>query len=361
MLRHLDFACALSIMLPSALLAQGTCIWGSFDSSRINYAAGTLTAAGTAGSGHVELRKLIAANGGTLATATSTLTATYLSSIKVFYTSLLSTSTGALSASEQTDLQNWVKAGGTLIVTGDYINTTQSDTFTSWLGVTFATPLYTGTGSPTSNTACPTRGINQMYVAGGATFNVPTGVNLLIAEDSTNKRPMMAEATVVAIRGAGRVLIFGDHNMFTDSYITRNDNRRLAENVCRWACASWNNYGSGVAGTSGVPSFTASANPVHGASITVNASNSLGSATTGLLIIGFAADSTPFLGGTLLATQNVLASLPIPAAGLALPVTVPSASQVCTGTPIYAQILERDGGAPFGVSFSPGLRLIVGR
>ena len=356
MLRHLAFACVLTAALPSSVLSQSTCVWGSFDSSRINYSTGTLT-----GGGHGELRKLIAANGGTLAATTSSLTATYLKSINVFYTSLLKTSTGALSSAEQTELQKWVKAGGTLIVTGDYINTTQSDTFTSWLGIKFATPAYTGTGSPTSASACLTRGINQFYVAAGATFNVPTGVNLLIAENSTNKRPMMAEATIVVIRGVGRVLIFGDHNMFTDSYITRNDNRRMAESMCRWACASWSNYGTGLAGTAGVPSLTLSANPVHNRSITVDASNSQGSATTGLLIAGFTVDSTPFLGGTLLASQNVLLLLPVPKAGLSLPVTVPSVAQVCTGTQVYLQILERDTGAPLGLSFSRGLRLVVGR
>lgn len=356
MLRNLVFVSILTVPFSSSLLAQSKCVWGSFDSSRINYATGTLT-----GTAHVELQKLIAANGGTLATPTASLTAAYLATIKVFYTSLLKTSTGALSSTEQTDLQKWVQAGGTLIVTGDYINISQSSTFTSWLGVNFTTPSYTGTGSPTSATACLTQGNPKLYVAAGASFNVPTGVNLLIAEDSTAKRPMMAESTVVAIKGAGRVLIFGDHNMFTDSYISRNDNRRLAENMCMWACASWSNYGIGLSGTNGVPSLTLSANPVHNASITLNASNSLGAATRGLLIIGLTADSTPFLGGTLLASQQVLAVVQVPAAGLSLPVTVPSVSQICTGTPLYVQILEVDSGAPQGLSFSPGLRLVVGR
>lgn len=361
MFRHLFPASVLAVMLPASLLGQSNCVWGSFDSSRINYSGGTLTSSGTTGTAHGELRKLIAANGGTLAAATSSLTATYLSSIKVFYTSLLKRSAGALSATEQSNLQKWVKAGGTLIVTGDYISTAESDTFTNWLGVKFTTPFYTGTGSPTSATACLTRGVKKMYVAGGGTFNVPTGVNLLIAEDTASKRPMMAEATIVVIKGVGRVLIFGDHNMFTDSYIAKNDNRLLAQNVCRWACASWSNYGTGLAGTLGVPSFTSSANPVHNASITLNASNSLGSATNGLLIIGFAADSTPYLGGTLLASQQLLVAVPVPKAGLVLPVTVPGASDICTGTAAYAQILERDSGARFGVSFSRGLQLIIGR
>ena len=88
--------------------------WGSFDGSRINYAAGQLT-----GSAHNTLRSIIEANDGDIVLPTASLTAEYLSGVDVFYTSLLSTSTGTLSGPEQTALQNWIADGGTLIVTAD--------------------------------------------------------------------------------------------------------------------------------------------------------------------------------------------------------------------------------------------------
>jgi len=35
---------------------------------------------------------------------------------------------------------------------------------------------------------------------------------------------------------AGRILVTGDHNMFTDSYIGSADNTQLANNIAVWAC-----------------------------------------------------------------------------------------------------------------------------
>ena len=69
--------------------AASAATWGSFDTSRMAYAAGALE-----GSAHDDLRQLIADAGDTVATGTDTLTADYLDGVDVFYTGMLSGGTG---------------------------------------------------------------------------------------------------------------------------------------------------------------------------------------------------------------------------------------------------------------------------
>jgi hypothetical protein len=60
-----------------------------------------------------------------------------------------------------------------------------------------------------------------------------------------------------------------------------------------------------------------------GTSINLMASNSSGSATQSMLVIGLSRASIPFLGGALLTPPPlILTSLPMPGSGLVLPVTV---------------------------------------
>jgi len=123
----------LSVAPASAFTSTATAqtIWGSFDGSRINYGAGPLT-----GSAHNTLRSIIEANDGDIGLPTASLTAEYLSGVDVFYTFLLSTSTGTLSGPEQTALQNWIADGGTLIVTADIFPLAAYESFTAAYGVT---------------------------------------------------------------------------------------------------------------------------------------------------------------------------------------------------------------------------------
>jgi len=120
----------LLVALPQAVAAQ--CRWGSFDASRISYAGGVLVT----GAELSTLRTIITANGGTLAPAAPALTAAYLGSIEVFFTSLLAVATGTLSAAEQAALQAWIDAGGTLIVTADISPLPAYESFTAVYGVT---------------------------------------------------------------------------------------------------------------------------------------------------------------------------------------------------------------------------------
>ncbi|MFO0981366.1 MAG: integrin alpha [Planctomycetota bacterium] len=125
--------------------------------------------------------------------------------------------------------------------------------------------------------------------------------------------------------------------------------------------ASWINYGSGWPGTNGVPSITLSADPVICSTIDLQIGNSRGSQTVGSLFVGLAEGSIPTnLGGTLLvAPPWTIVTLPIPAAGVNLPVQVLCDSALL-GLSVYLQILENDGGASSGVSFSKGLKVVHG-
>lgn len=125
--------------------------------------------------------------------------------------------------------------------------------------------------------------------------------------------------------------------------------------------ATWSNYGAGYAGTLGIPSLTASANPVLGDSIGLDVGNSLGFWTVGFLIIGSSdASIVTSAGGTLLVDPAVIVPFVVWPAGYSIPADVP-ADIGLLGVAAYLQVIEIDPGAPYGASFTPGLQLILGQ
>ncbi|MEW6741250.1 MAG: hypothetical protein AB1486_00700 [Planctomycetota bacterium] len=124
--------------------------------------------------------------------------------------------------------------------------------------------------------------------------------------------------------------------------------------------ASWANYGTGWPGTNGIPSFTASATPVLGSSITLDIGNSLGAPTSAFLFMGLAPAgiSTPF-GGTLLVLPKWVYSIALLAGTTSLPGQVPY-DPALAGLHLYVQVLEMDPGASYGISFTRGLELVLG-
>ncbi|MFO0981700.1 MAG: integrin alpha [Planctomycetota bacterium] len=126
------------------------------------------------------------------------------------------------------------------------------------------------------------------------------------------------------------------------------------------AWANRDTYGSGWPGTQGVPDLTASADPLLCSTISLDVENSRGATTAGVLLMGLAATSVPTaIGGTLLVVPYTIVPVVIPKLGLSLPLAVDCDSALA-GLAIYLQVLESDPGASQGVSFTPGLQLILG-
>jgi hypothetical protein len=125
------------------------------------------------------------------------------------------------------------------------------------------------------------------------------------------------------------------------------------------SAATWSQYGTGLAGTLGVPQLLAQGNPVVGQTLSLDLTNSLGTSTVGLLFAGLSQTSLPAFGGTVLVQPLLTATFPVPAAGLALPVAVP-ADVSLLNLPVYFQALQADLGAPANISLSPGLQLTLG-
>lgn len=211
--------------------ASASVTWGSFDGSRINYVGGALT-----GPVHSSLRGIITANDGVIGAATGTLTPGYLSGVDVFYTSLLSTGTGALSAGEQAALQDWVAAGGTLIVTADIFPLAAYESFTSAYGVTGYTNLSgAGVGSPVAAHEI-TENVTSYSYNTQSTFTYGADA-LLLGDDGFGHAFMAVLEPGTGFTAGGRILVFGDHNLFADSHIGEADNAVLAANMAAWAAS----------------------------------------------------------------------------------------------------------------------------
>jgi hypothetical protein len=222
--------CALLLAVATAPSQAQDCTWGSFDASRINYGDGPLN-----GNAHILLRGIITSHGGTILPGTPVLDAAYLAGADIFYTSLLNTGTGTLSAAEQTALHDWIAAGGTLIVTADIFPLPAYESFTAFYGVTGYTALSeNGTGSVVANHPI-TQGVTAFNYITQSTYNY--GADALRLLDDANGRVFAVVLEPGTGFGAGgRILVFGDHNMFTDSQITGADNATLANNFAEWAC-----------------------------------------------------------------------------------------------------------------------------
>ncbi|MDP6719931.1 MAG: S8 family serine peptidase, partial [Pirellulaceae bacterium] len=256
----------------------GPAVWGSFNASRINYSGGVLSN----GSAHDVLRSVISGEGDTIASSTSQLTASYLSGVDVFYTSLLNTSTGTLSGAEQTALQDWVAAGGTLIVTADIFPLGAYESFTAAYGVTgYAALGHNATGYPVATHAI-TQGVSSYRYNTESTYFATPGNSLVLGDNGFGQDFMVVLEPATGFTEGGRLLVLGDHNLFTDSHISLADNHLLAENIVSWASTSGSTGGVDIDTTTltinnVAPTITDVSNdgPVNaGSSVTVTVSAS---------------------------------------------------------------------------------------
>jgi uncharacterized repeat protein (TIGR03803 family) len=124
--------------------------------------------------------------------------------------------------------------------------------------------------------------------------------------------------------------------------------------------ASWTNYGSGLAGKLGVPGFVANSNPLLGKKLSLTVDNSRGVATGATLFIGLSRASIPVKGGTLLVGSTLLLdTFVMPAPSLTIDGDLPS-DPALAGFVLDLQVIEADPAAAKGLSFTPGLELVLG-
>jgi hypothetical protein len=127
------------------------------------------------------------------------------------------------------------------------------------------------------------------------------------------------------------------------------------------ACtARSSNYGLGWPGTFGIPALSSSAEPRFCAATTIDVSNSRTSTTSAVLFLGLdRASLFTEWDGILLVSPSWVISFVLPDPGISLPAFIPCDGSLC-GTVVYAQVLEQDPGASKGVSFTPGLQIVLG-
>lgn len=149
---------------------------------------------------------------------------------------------------------------------------------------------------------------------------------------------------------------------FSDSTnLVPNDTNGMVDAYVRDRCAAiWSNYGDGFAGTLGIPAFTAQADPVLGSTLSLDLENSYGIATVGLLFVGLQRAEIPTSWiGELLVAPTLTFWIPLPAGTTTLTGSIPNDPSLCQ-VAVDLQAIEADPGAAKGVSFTPGLELILG-
>lgn len=159
---------------------------------------------------------------------------------------------------------------------------------------------------------------------------------------------MTPDGISFAFASAATNLVAGDTDGFYDVFV--HDRVR----------ATGSNYGTGLAGTYGVPALTSSGTPLLGATITVTAGNSLAQPTSGLLFLGFQRAQIPtHFGADLLVVPAIVLPITFSYGANAFSGAIPN-DPTLAGITIDLQVVEADPGALKGVSFSAGLELLLG-
>jgi Tol biopolymer transport system component len=199
-----------------------------------------------------------------------------------------------------------------------------------------------------------TNGVSDIFLhdrASGLTERVSVDSSGGQANSGCSSPAISADGHVIAFLSGASNLVAGDGNGVTDDFL---------HELCS-IDASWSNYGAGYPGTSGVPAFTARSNPVLGSSITLDLDNSLGSPTFGLLFIGFQQTSIPSSwGGDLLVVPAIILPISFAFGPNSYTGDLPDDLSLC-GVAVDLQAIESDPGAAKGVSFTPGLELLLGQ
>ena len=188
------------------------------------------------------------------------------------------------------------------------------------------------------------------------TSGATTGISLDCAGSTADGRSpeasISADGQVVAFSSFADDLVDNDTNGYEDVFA-----RDLG---AAGPQASWSSYGAGWAGTYGIPTFTASADPEFSATLSLDITNSLHFWTVGFVLVGMDRASIPTrAGGTILVDWALIVTVPLAPIGYSLGVTIPADRDLC-GASADLQVIELDAGASGGLSFTPGLELVFG-
>lgn len=127
--------------------------------------------------------------------------------------------------------------------------------------------------------------------------------------------------------------------------------------------AEWNNYGTGLAGCSRIPTLQMLNLPLIGSTPEIEVGNSGTTTQLGALIWSFAPDQlfVPFLGGDLLVAAPYVAVLPIQIGvnGYVFACTILE-DECMVGSQVYLQGVLLDGCSASGFAMTPGLEITIG-
>ncbi len=166
------------------------------------------------------------------------------------------------------------------------------------------------------------------------------------------------DSRLAALAGDGQVVVFASR---ADDLVAGVSGWQVYARERCSALASWTNYGAGLAGSFGVPTFTSQAFPAIGSALALDLANSSGVFTAALLFVGTQrAAIHSSLGGDLLLLPTTTLLIVLPPTGTTLTANIPRDDAFC-GLVVDFQALELDPGAQKGVSFTQGLELAIGR
>jgi len=162
---------------------------------------------------------------------TSTLDAGYLSGVDVVYTSLANTTAAVMSSAEQTVLSTWVAGGGIWIISGDIFNEALYDSYGAPFGISNFHDVSYGALVPTGSHPLVS-GISSIE---GVTYTSWTsGPNGQVLGSYAGNKFIEVYDSSTGFTSGGAVLVLGDHNFFTDSYIGLADNIAFLDNIISW-------------------------------------------------------------------------------------------------------------------------------
>jgi Tol biopolymer transport system component len=211
------------------------------------------------------------------------------------------------------------------------------------------------TSSASNLVANDTNGADDTFVF-NRTSATTARVNIHSDGAEANANSMAYAAT---ISGDGQLVAFAS----IATNLVDDDTNGLEDVFVHEACsaiASWSTYGTGFPGTNGVPSLNSQSNPTFGSSLIIDLASSSSFYTAAVLFVGYQqAQIHSAWGGDLLLLPAITSLIALPPTGTSLTGDLPDDEAYC-GFEVDLQAIEADAGAAKGVSFTPGLQLILG-